>query len=132
MFVDFNTQHNIFGSVCVKTGKDHIPVRLVFVRNRNKKNEYIVLLTTDCSLPDREVVRIYGRRWSIEVFFRAGKSLLDLGDEFQGLSYGLTVSSTALVFTRYIILEWMRRKNNDQKTIASCFISAVMIYRTLN
>lgn len=121
MFVDFNTQRNIFGSVCVKTGKDHIPVKLVFVKNQNKKNEYIVLLTTDCGLPDREVVRIYGRGWSIEVFFRAGKSLLDLGDEFQGLSYDLTVSSTALVFTRYIILEWIRRKNNDQKTIRKLF-----------
>lgn len=33
----------------------------------------------------------------------------------------MTVSSTALVFTRYIILEWMRRKNNDQKTIRELF-----------
>lgn len=121
MLVDFNTRRNIFGSVCVKTGKHHIPAKLVFVRNRNKKSEYIILLTTDCSLPDREVIRIYGRRWSIEVFFRAAKSLLDLGDEFQGLSYDLTVSSTALVFTRYIVLEWIRRKNNDQKTICELF-----------
>jgi len=33
----------------------------------------------------------------------------------------MTVSSTAIVFTRYIILEWMRRKNNDQKTICELF-----------
>ncbi len=33
----------------------------------------------------------------------------------------MTVSSTALVFTRYIILEWLRRKNNDQKTICELF-----------
>lgn len=26
-----------------------------------------------------------------------------------------------LVFTRYIILEWLRRKNNDQKTICELF-----------
>lgn len=121
MFVDFNKSCNIFGSVCVKTGKHHIPVKLVFVRNRNKKNEYIVILTTDCGLADSEVIRIYGGRWSIEVFFRAAKSLLDLGDEFQGLSYDMTVSSTALVFTRYIILEWMRRKSSDQKTICELF-----------
>lgn len=119
--VNFNTPRNIFGSVCVKTGKHGIPVKLVFVRNRNKKNEYIIILTTDGSLPDSEVIRIYGGRWSIEVFFRAAKSLLDLGDEFQGLSYDMTVSSTAIVFTRYIILEWLRRKNNDQKTICELF-----------
>lgn len=121
MLVNFSTPGNIFGSVCVKTGKHGIPVKLVFVRNRNKKSEYIIILTTDCSLPDSEVIRIYGSRWSIEVFFRAAKSLLCLGDEFQGLSYDMTVSSTALVFTRYIILEWLRRKNNDQKTICELF-----------
>lgn len=121
MLVNYNTPGNIFGSVCVKTGKYAIPVKLVFVRNRNKKSEYIIILTTDCSLPASEAVRIYGNRWSIEVFFRAAKSLLCLGDEFQGLSYDMTVSSTALVFTRYIILEWLRRKNNDQKTICELF-----------
>lgn len=79
-----------------------------------------------------DVIRTYGRRWSIEVFFRASKSLLDLGDEFQGFSYDMTVSSTAVVFTRYIILKWLRRKSNDQKTICELFMSAVTIYRISN
>ncbi len=121
MLMRFSTPGNIFGSVCVETMKHRIPVKIVFVRDRNKKSEYITILTTDCSLSDSEVIRIYGGRWSIEVFFRAAKSLLDLGDGFQGLSYDMTVSSTAIVFTRYIILEWIRRKNNDQKTICELF-----------
>lgn len=33
----------------------------------------------------------------------------------------MTVSSTAITFTRYIILEWLRRKNNHQKTICELF-----------
>lgn len=33
----------------------------------------------------------------------------------------MTVSSTAIVFTRYIILEWLRRRSNDQKTICELF-----------
>lgn len=119
--MDFYRPCSIFGSVCVKTMKYGIPVKLVYVRNRNKKSEYIVILTTDCSLSDSEVIRTYGSRWSIEVFFRAAKSLLDLGDEFQGLSYDMTVGSTAIVFTRYIILEWLRRRNNDPKTICELF-----------
>lgn len=119
--VSFNVPKNIFGSVCVTTMKDRIPVKIVFVRNRNKKDEYIMILTTDCNLSDTEVVRIYGNRWSIEVFFRATKSLLCLGNEFQGLSYDMTVSSTAIVFTRYILLEWLRRKSSDQKTICELF-----------
>lgn len=121
-FVNFNTPPNIFGSVCVKTGKHGIPVKLVFVRNRNKKSEYIIILTTDCSLSDSEVIRIYGGRWSIEVFFRATKSLLYLGEEFQGRSYDMAVSNTAIILTRYIVLKWMRRKNNDQKSICELFV----------
>lgn len=66
-------------------------------------------------MSSEEIVRTYGNWWSIEFFFRASKSLLDLGSEFQGLSYDMTVSSTAIVFTRYILIEWLRRKKNDQR-----------------
>ena len=31
------------------------------------------------------------------------------------------VSHTAIVFTRYIILEWIRRNQNDQKTYGELF-----------
>lgn len=120
-YIQFDPLHNIFGSVTVYTKKHRIPVKLVFVRNRNKPYEYIVLLSTDCSLPDYEIVRRYGNRWPIECCFKACKSLLKLGKEFHGVSYDLTVSSTALVFTRFILLEWMRRKHNDKKTIAELF-----------
>ena len=119
--VSFREPGNILYSIIVRTGKKNIPVKLVFVRNRNKRSQYIVLLSTDCSASNREIVRTYGNRWSIELFFRAGKSLLELGTEFQGLSYDMTVSSTAIVCTRYILLEWLRRKENDQKTICELF-----------
>ena len=59
----------------------------------------------------------YGNRWSIECCFKVCKSLLKLGKEFHGVSYDLTVSSTALVFTRYILLEWIRRQENDGRTL---------------
>ncbi|MDY4838944.1 MAG: IS4 family transposase, partial [Lachnospiraceae bacterium] len=44
------------------------------------------------------------------------KSFLKLGSEFQSHNYGAMVSHTTIVFTRYIILEWIRRNQNDQKT----------------
>ena len=119
--VSFSKPGNILYSIQVKTGKKMIPVKLVFVRNRNKSNEYIIILSTDCCISNEEIVRIYGNRWSIELFFRASKSLLDLGTEFQGLSYDMTVSSTAIVYTRYILLEWLRRKKNDAKTLCEIF-----------
>ena len=119
-FVRFNGARNIFGSLCVTT-KNGIPVKIVFVRNRNKKSECLYLLSTDCSLSDAEIVRIYGNRWSIECFFKASKSFMKLGTEFQGRSYDAMVSHTTIVFTRYILLEWIRRNRNDQKTYGELF-----------
>lgn len=66
-------------------------------------------------------MRIYGNRWSIECFFKASKSFLKLGSEFQSRSYGAMVSHTTIVFTRYIILEWLRRNQNDEKTYGELF-----------
>ena len=63
-FVDFSGARNIFGSLVVTT-KTGIPVKIVFVRNRNKKSECLYLLGTDTSLNDAEIVRIYGNRWSV-------------------------------------------------------------------
>ena len=91
------------------------------IRNRNKKSECLYLLSTDTSLKDTEIVRIYGNRWSIECFFKASKSFLKLGSKFQSRSYGAMVSHTTIVFTRYIILEWLRRNQNDEKTYGELF-----------
>ncbi len=119
-FVDFSGARNTFGSLHVTT-KGGIPVKIVFVRNRNKKSECLYLLSTDSSLSDEEIVRIYGNRWSIECFFKASKSFLKLGTEFQSRTYDAMVSHTAIVFTRYIILEWIRRNQNDEKTYGELF-----------
>ena len=119
-FVNFSGAGNIFGSLIVTT-KTGIPVKIVFVRNRNKKSECLYILSTDISLSDAEIVRIYGNRWSIECFFKSSKSFLKLGTEFQSHNYGAMVSHTTIVFTRYIILEWIRRNQNDQKTYGELF-----------
>ena len=98
-FVDFSGAGNIFGSLIVTT-KTGITVKIVFVRNRNKKSECLYLLSTDTSLKDTEIVRIYGNRWSIECFFKASKSFLKLGSEFQRRSYAL--QSLMALFVEHI------------------------------
>ena len=120
-FARMNVAGDILGSVVVKTKRKHIPVKLVFVRNRNNRSEYIIILSTDCSLSDAEIIRRYGYRWSIECCFKISKSLLKLGKEFQPVNYDTTVSSTALVFTRFIILEWIRRKSSDSHSLGEIF-----------
>lgn len=119
-FMQHENAMNIFGSIQVAT-KNGIPVKIVFVRNRNKKSECLYLLSTNCGLSDTEIVRIYGNRWSIECFFKATKSFMKLGTEFQSRNFDAMVSHTSIVFVRYIILEWIRRNQNDQKTYGELF-----------
>ena len=120
-FARMGVPGDILGSAVVTTRYEHIPVKIVFVRNRNKKSEYIMILSTDCSLSDAEIVRRYGYRWSIECCFKVCKSLLKLGKEFQPINYDTTVSSTALVFSRYTVLEWIRRHNSDPHSLGEIF-----------
>jgi hypothetical protein len=98
-----------------------VPVKVVFVRNRNKKSEWLAILSTDCTLSDQEIIRIYGMRWDIEVFFKTTKSLLKLQKEFQGRSYDSLISHTTIVFARYIVLSWQNRCNTDQRTLGGLF-----------
>jgi hypothetical protein len=98
-----------------------IPVTVVFVRHRSKKNEWLAILSTDLSLTAQEIIRIYRMRWDIEVFFKCAKSLLRLQKEFQGRSYDLLVSHTTIVFSRYVLLAWQHRQSTDQRSIGGLF-----------
>ncbi|MFD3155484.1 transposase (plasmid) [Haloimpatiens sp. FM7330] len=115
----------ILSSVIVGIGSDEngneVKAKIVFVRDRNRKRNWLALISTDISLDDNEIIRIYGKRWDIEVFFKMNKSFLKLVKEFQGRSYDSMVSHTSIVFTRYIMLALENRKNNDVRTIGGFF-----------
>jgi len=100
----FENAKNIYGSILVST-KSSIAVKIVFVRNRNNKNECLYLLSTDVSLTDSKIVYICANRWSIECFFKSSKFFLKSGTEFQSHNYGAMVGPTMIVFTRYLLLE---------------------------
>lgn len=115
-----NPKADILGSVFVHTACG-LPVKLVFVQNRNNRREWLAILSTDFSLDNTEIVRIYGMRWSIENFFKVSKSHLKLGSEFQGRSFDMLISHTTIVFARYLLLEWERRHNNDARSLGGLF-----------
>ena len=46
---------------------------------------------------------------------------MKLGTEFQGRSYDLMISHTTIVYTRYILLESLRRNEKDEKTFGELF-----------
>lgn len=54
-------------------------------------------------------------------FFKTSKSFLKLGKEYQSPNYDNLVAHTTIVFTRYILLEWLRRKEQDDRTYGDLF-----------
>ncbi len=101
-----------------------LPVMIVFVRDRNNRKKWIALISTDMSLPEEEIIRIYGKRWSIEVFFKVCKSYLNLNKEFQCLSYDAMVAHTAIVLVRYMMLAVECRNKEDVRTLGEIFYLA--------
>ena len=98
-----------------------IPVKLVYVRNRNKQNEYLLLMSTDLSLTAEEIIQLYGKRWGIEVFFKTCKSVLKLTGECHSISYDAMCSHCAIVFARYMLLALEARKEQDPRTAGPIF-----------
>lgn len=58
---------SVEAAVC--KGDESLPVRIVFVRNRNNRKDWLVLVTTDLSITEAVVIRIYGKRWGSEVLY---------------------------------------------------------------
>lgn len=109
-------------SIVVYTSKYNIPVRIVFIKHRSLGNRTLHFISTDCSVDEDELLRIYGYRWQIEMFFKSVKSKLGLASELQCRYYSAICAHTTIVFTRFIILEWLRRKENDERTLGGLFL----------
>jgi hypothetical protein len=109
--------------VNIKNDEDGIPAKLVYVRNRNKRSDYLVLLSTDTSLSEEEIIRIYGKRWDIEVFFKVCKSMLRLTEECRSISYDAMTAQMAIVFARYMMLAVEARIQEDDRSLGDlCFL----------
>lgn len=109
-------------SVDVTIGKDQkIPARIVCVRNKKKKKDWIAFICTDMNLSEEEIIRIYGKRWQIEVFFKTCKSYLNLTGECHSLSYDALTAHVAIVFARYMMIALEQRRNEDDRTLGELF-----------
>lgn len=113
-------------SVDVMLGKENpIPAKIVCVRNKANHKDWLAFVCTDMSLSEEEIIRIYGKRWQIEVFFKTCKSMLNLIGECHSLSYDALTAHTAIVFTRYMLLALEQQKNSDQRTLGELFFFLV-------
>jgi hypothetical protein len=111
----------ILASVIVETQLGQ-KVKIVFVRHRHKR-DWLAILSTDTKLAAAEIVRIYGKRWDIEVFFKMMKHHLNLEKEAQLRDYDGIIGHTTIVMVRYIFLAIEQRYHDDPKTIGSLFFA---------
>ena len=95
------------------------------MRNRVKRKEWLALICTDMSLTEQEIIRIYGKRWDIEVFFKTCKTYLKLTSECHSLSYDALTAHTVIVFVRYMLLALEHRIATDERTMGELFLLVV-------
>ena len=113
-------------SVDVMVGKENpVPAKIVCVRNKANRKDWLAILCTNPELSEEEIIRIYGKRWQVEVFFKTCKSTLNLIGECRSLSYDALTAHAAIVFTRYMLLALEQRKNEDQRTLGELFFFLV-------
>lgn len=109
----------------VKVKADGVDAKIVCVKNRNNRKDWIAIICTNTDLSEEEIISIYGKRWDIEVFFKTCKSFLKLGKEYHGLSYDALTAHVAIVFTRYMMLAVQKRDNEDERTLGELFYLAI-------
>jgi len=99
---------------------DKKAAKIVFVRDRRKK-DWLALLSTDTDLADSEVVRIYGKRWDIEVLFKMAKQHLKLVKEIQCRDFDMLIAHTTIVFMRYMFIAYRVRMASDHRSFGDLF-----------
>jgi hypothetical protein len=109
----------IKASVIVKlaNGKE---ARIIFILS-DKERGWLALLSTDTVLAESEIIRLYGKRWDIEVFFKMCKQHLKLVKEVQLRDFDGLIGHTSMVIARYNILTWFQRQKVDQRSFGDLF-----------
>ena len=100
-FIKAQLRSNILGSLTVKL-KTGMKAKLVYVVNYSNRKEFLVILSTDLTLSNEEIIRIYGKRFNIEHVFKCMKHHLKLEKENQGRSFDSTIAFSSLSIIRVI------------------------------
>jgi hypothetical protein len=111
----------ILASVIVETKKEQ-KIKIVFVRHRHKR-QWLAILSTKIDLADEEIVRIYGKRWDIEMFFKMMKHYLNLERETQLRDFDGIIGHITIVMSRYIFLAFEQRCHDDPRTLGTLFFA---------
>lgn len=126
-----NHTSDIISSVVVQTESGQL-VKLVFVRNRNNRKEFITLLCTNIKLTAEAIVELYSRRWSIECCFKATKQYLGLSSECFARDYDSICALNRISYIRFIVLEIIRRHEEDPRSHGEMFRITCSAIRTIS
>lgn len=96
--------------------------RIIFVPCDNKRG-WLAILSTELNISGEEIIRLYGKRWDIEVFFKMCKTHLKLVKEIQIRNYDGLIGHTSLVIARYNMLSLLQRQHTDQRSFGDLFRS---------
>jgi len=94
--------------------------RIIFVPSE-KKHRWLAILSTDKELAKEEIVRLYGKRWDIKVFFKMCKQRLKLAGEIKVRDFDGLIAHTSMIFARYNILSWFQRQRTDGRSFGGMF-----------
>ena len=107
------------------------PAQITAIHSKGKdviamiKKSSRIKYSQDTTLSKEEIIRIYGKRWQIELFFKTCKSTLNLIGECHSLSYDALTAHVAIVLTRYMLIAMEQHQNEDQRTLGELFFFLV-------
>jgi hypothetical protein len=78
---------------------------------KEKQDKWVAFLSTDINLHASSIIKIYVKRWPVEVCFKECKQMLSLGKE-QSNDFNAQVFSTMASFLRYNMLMYLNEKEN--------------------
>ena len=91
------------------------------MHNKKNKKDWITFICTNPALSEEDIIRVYGKRWQIEVFFKTCKSYLQLVSECHSRSFYALIAHIAIVFTRYLMIAMEHRRCEDGRTLGKIF-----------
>ena len=98
-----------------------LALKVVFVRHKERKKQWVALLSTDTELAEMEIVRLYGRRWDIEPCFKMLKHTLNLEREMESRDFDALIGQITVVLCRYLFLAFEQRCRDDPRSLGSLF-----------
>ncbi|MFX4302546.1 hypothetical protein ACOJUR_09885 [Alicyclobacillus tolerans] len=101
-----------------------IPIKMVFVRDRDCSRQWLKLLSAVVNLSDDEMIRIYFKRWDIECFFKISNPICDWQRNCRG-AHTTKCLPTPHIFHEVHHTENSTRDEQDPRTIGALFFDCL-------